>query len=187
MKIAVSGSVGIGKTTLVNQLAEQLELAVVEEFYEEYFGGKSKFNSTFEEAAGVFRQVLEFKHNKEEEYQSFITDRCPVDLMNLWLKRGLQRGNTDSRSFYEKCRAFSLDYDFIIFLPWDVIPLKQLDDVGKSRRRILNSWTQLDNQACMLGLAYSWLGDNRIIQLPASELDTQQRVDFVLEKINTNN
>ena len=187
MKIAVSGSVGIGKTTLVNQLAEQLKVAVVEEFYEEYFGATNKFNATFEEAAGVFKQLLEFKHNKEEEYGSFVADRCPVDLMNLWLKKGLQRGDTDSQSFYEKCRAFSLDYGFIIFLPWNVLPLKQLDDVGKSRRRILNSWTQLDNHACMYGLAQMWLGDSRIIQIPATELDTQQQMDFVLDKINAKN
>ena len=187
MKIAVSGSVGIGKTTLVYQLAKQLEVAVVEEFYEEYFGSTDKFNASPEEAASVFKLLLEFKHNKEEEYGSFITDRCPVDLMNLWLKRGLQRGDTDSRSFYEKCKAFSIDYNFIIFLPWNVIPLKQLDEGGTSRRRILNPWTQLDNHVCMLGLAQLWLGKDRIIQVPASESDTQQRVEFVLDKISAKN
>lgn len=187
MKMAVSGSVGIGKTTLVYQLAEQLEVAVVEEFYEEFLGGADKFNSTPEEVAGLFKQLIEFKHNKEKEYGSFITDRCPVDLMNLWLKKGLQRGDTDTRSFYEKCKTLSLNYDFIVFLPWSVIPLKQLEDSAASRRRILNPWTQLDNHACMLGLAQLWLGEDRIIQVPASELGTQQRVDFVLNKINAKN
>jgi hypothetical protein len=186
MKIAVSGSVGIGKTTLVSQLAEQLNLPVINESYEDFFGEKA-FDLPADELKEIFYQLLEFKNKKEKDYGSYISDRCPVDLLNLWLEVGLWRKGNDTRVFYERCKSYIADYDFIIFLPWAVLPLKQLDELKNHRRRVLNSWVQLKNHANMFGLAGLMLGEQKIIQVPDSILDIQQRVDFVLDKISAEN
>lgn len=181
MKIAISGSVGIGKSTLVPQLAGQLKLPVIEENYELFFEHKDKLSS--EQLIKIFYRVMNIKRAKEIDYGSFITDRCPIDLFVLWLKKGLCLQEEYSLAFYEKCKLYGSEYNFIIFPPWGEIPLKRLDKSRGNSRRVLNPWIQLDNHTGMLGLAHLWFKDSQIINIPAGKLDQEQRLNFVLKQI----
>jgi len=183
MKISVSGCAGIGKTTLASQLAEKLDIPFIEENYEAFFDQPGKFNASPEELIKLFNQVLELKHKKENNLESFVTDRCPVDLLNLWLSKGLFQKEKAMQTFYNKCKRYAADYDFIIFPPWGGIPLEQLDNTRGYQRRILNSWVQLRNHAAILGIAHSWIDDNKIIQLPKKKSGEKQRLNHALKQI----
>ena len=84
MRIAMSGAVCTGKTTLGKALAERLGLPFIEENLGSLFGRRGASKRTAEETAGAIVACLENKRKLETEAGSFVIDRCPLDLINFW-------------------------------------------------------------------------------------------------------
>lgn len=182
MRIAVSGSAGVGKTTLAGRLAEHLQVAFIPEHYEPFFDAPGKFNSLPPVLAQLFFEVLEAKRARELAARTFIVDRCPIDLFNLWVAKGTVAQAGDTERFHAACRSYCADYDFVVVPPWGEIPLAPLDRPTGRQRRVLNPWVQLRNHAAILGLARLWLPPGRVIELPAAIMDVEARVEFVADR-----
>jgi len=185
MKIAVSGSSSTGKTTLAKALAGRFSAAFIAEGFEALFNPPGTRQAPRPEVlVELFNEVLERKRAAEEAEASFVADRCPLDLLNLWLHRGLQRNQAASDAFCRRCREYTAAYDYVVFPAWATVPLLPVENPGAHRRRVLNPWVQLENHAAILGLAHLFLPAERIIVLPAGLADAAQRLDFILRRLD---
>ena len=176
MKIAISGSTGTGKSTLAAALAEKLSIPLIEENYQPLYDARVK---------GDFPPrlltILRNKHTLEKAHSDFVTDRCPIDLMHLWLN---QSGHKISRpltnQFFELALPQLQIYDFVIIPPWNSIQLQQSTE---ALPRDLDIIEQLRHHASILGHAYMWAPKIKIIEIPQPITSLEARVDFVLEQI----
>ena len=183
MKIAVSGTAGVGKTVLSSALAPLLELKYIAENYEPLFDNAGSFNSSPENLIQAIYQVLDNKHKIEVEAVNFITDRCPVDLFHMWMTKGLDKDEAATAEFFAHCLQQTRNYDFILLPAWGSLKLQQKEGQKNRQVRVMNAWTQLRNHASITGYIHLWVPPIRIIQLPMSLSDHDQRVRFVLEQI----
>ncbi len=183
MKLAISGSAGSGKTTIAKALAERFSIEFIAENYGPFFDQPGKFSQPPEQLAPSFWAVLSNKRQLEEAAGSFVADRCPIDLFHLWLVKRLFVLNDDTKKFFAKSKEYADDYDFVIFPPWGTI---KLEPTGASSRkqRIVNPWIQQANHAAIVGYAYQWLPNQRIIQIPDTHTDIDERLDFICSEIS---
>ncbi len=185
MKIAVSGTAGIGKTTLAAALAELLGVTCVPESYEPFFDQPASFSRPAGELVELFVRVFDEKSRLERDAGDFVVDRCPIDLFHLWMTYGPADDQVQTRLFHDRCLKHARGYDFVVLPAWGSIPLRQKDDAPNHQRRVMNPWVQLRNHAAIAGYTHLWLPAGRIIQLPMPLSDHDQRVRFVLEQIKT--
>ena len=183
MKIAVCGCAGIGKSTLVAALAERLAITPLEEHYEALFSPPGTFKAEPARLIPLFNQVLDEKHRLQDEAVNFVVDRAGIDLLNLWMARGLVRHTDATREFAKRCRRYAKSYDLIIFPPWGVIPLVPHDS-DDGRVRVQDPWIQLRNHAAILGLARMWGAEEKILCLPDELVDVGSWVDQVCAVID---
>lgn len=180
MKIAISGSAGIGKSTLARALAGTLRIPYIPENYELLAG---KLKSAPPELAGLFNRVLELKRAEQERLGSFVADRSAVDLLNLAIRYGLCFHENEIKDFSERCRAAMAGYDLIVIPPWGVIPL-HVHAAGESKmRRILNPWIQMSNHASIIGLLRMFVGEEKILYLPEGKSSQDQWLDIILKRL----
>lgn len=171
MKIAISGSGGIGKSTLSKNLANKFNIALIEENY-------AALNASDDQKAPHQKlfQIFETKLVLENEHSSFVTDRCPLDLMNTWLSRGLHTRNVPSAKFIRQCTEHCSRYDFVIIPPWNSFPLEQ---ATQSLPRNMNKLGQMRQHASILGLAHIWIDPEKIIEIPKSMNELEERIKYV--------
>jgi hypothetical protein len=187
MKIAVSGTAGVGKTVLCKSLAPLLKLEYIAENYEPFFDKKGIFSGSPEKLIPVFYQVLKDKQKLEQESGDFITDRCPVDLFHMWMTKGLDKDEAATAKFFNHCLIQTRSYDYILLPAWGSLKLQQKTDRKNQQVRVMNAWTQLRNHAGITGYIHLWVPPVNIIQLPMSLSDHDQRIRFVLEQIKLRN
>jgi len=183
LRVAICGSGGVGKTTLAVPLARQLRATYIPEHFESFFDRPGKFRSPPPILAELFNEVLERKRAEEQAQESYVVDRSPIDLFNLWLAQGLALRAEDTKRFHANCRDYCAAYDFVVILPWGALPLVPSDHVTGRQRRVLNPWVQLSAHASIAGLARMWIEPQRIVELPASITDAQERLGFVMGRI----
>ncbi len=182
LKIAISGSAGIGKSTLAADLGADLGLPVIEEHFDPLFAPEvvKGDEDALEQA---FWQVLEYKSAREDEAGGFVADRCAIDLFHNWLLRGLGRRPRRSEAFFKACRERFEQLDSLVILPWGAIPLVPLEADGNQRRRVLDPLVQLRNHATIVGYAHMWLPKSRIIEVPVRVKTREARVGFVRKRL----
>ena len=182
MKIAISGSAGIGKTTLAKALATRLGVDFIAEGYEPMFDRPGRFHGDFAGLTQVIRQILETKHTLEQRAGSFVADRCPADLMRLWLARETEAPLlADLRAFEARCRLYMADYDAVVIPPFDVFKLEQ-QNIGATGFRVLDYWSQLRSYAGISGLVMHFAGSGRVITIPDS-VPPGGWVDFIIDHL----
>jgi len=190
MKIAFSGSACTGKTTLAKQLGATLDLPVIPEHFETLFTlaqvNSDKSLSKIEKSNRVieaFKQVLAHKRAEEDALTDFIVDRCPLDLMNLWLTNGMSARPEHTKWFYQHCRLYMKQYDYVVIPPWGRLPLEALKTHSGQQVRNLNRWSLLNSHATITGLARMWLRPGQLILIPETLDSLEDRVGFVRGRI----
>ena len=182
MKIAVCGSGGTGKTTLVHALAARFHLSIVSESYDDFFNDDFEFIAPPVRLKAKIVETLVEKNRLEAMAEHFVADRCAADLFNLWLTRGFGVDRRETKRIYRTCREYMTKYDFVVVTPWSAIPLRQVEESTR-RRRTMNEWTQLHNHATIIGLLSQWVLPDRLLPIPFDVNEIERRVDFLAQRI----
>jgi broad specificity phosphatase PhoE/predicted ATPase len=164
-RVALSGSAGVGKTTLGQALAQELGVVYIAE------GMRSRLENGLDLRALDHSQLQALMETLWEEQVAqedaliaqglgFVSDRSPVDFLAFWMNYGFVHDADASTAVAEKVRARIPLFDRIVLLPFGVLPLKQ-DGV-----RSTNPWLQRRFQATVRGLLEEEVGAPRFAQLP---------------------
>ncbi len=177
VKIAVSGAVSTGKTTLGKALAGELGVAFIAENLESLFYIEREKMADPAKHAKLFLKCLESKRQLELLQESFVVDRCPVDILNFWFAKHLH-SRTDTQPIYERCRRDMLLYDRIVLLPFGVLPFEKNSEDGDPKRNA-ETWFRLHGSARITGLAHHFLEPDKIIHMPKNIVELDARINFV--------
>jgi hypothetical protein len=176
MKIAISGSAGTGKSTFSKALAAKLNLTHIAENYDPLNDARIKGDFP-PRLTAIFHQ----KRTLENNAISFVTDRCPIDLLHTWLNQSCHKINPQlTAQFLRDCQQQTRAYDFVILTPWNSFKLIQNDATVMREMDIME---QLRHHASIVGHAHLWLPKTRIIEIPQNISDINERLDFVLTTI----
>ena len=184
MRIAISGSAGIGKSSLAKALADRLGLSLITENYEAVFDKSNKLNSP-EQLATVIMQIFSSKQQLEEQYGNFVTDRCPVDLFHFWMKMGLWVRKEETDRLYNIAVQQVVQYDLLVVPPHGVFEVGTDHEAGDSRKRASNRYVQMYNHASIIGLAILWVPANHLLFLPNVKQSIDERVEEVINALKT--
>ena len=154
MKIAISGAVSTGKTTLGKALAEHLQLPFIEENLEAMFGRNRQGGRQADEMAAGLLECLETKRSLEQQQDGFVVDRSPLDILNFWFASRLAP-RPETQKIYDLAGAYLADYDAVILLPWGVIGLEPAAPTETAMRRRMDPWAQFRGSVTISGLAVS--------------------------------
>lgn len=183
MKIAVSGAVSTGKTTLCHALAEKLQLPLIEEQLEPLFHVTKEQQANPKLRAPKFMQVMRHKASLEDQHErGFIVDRSPLDVLNFWLGLNIHRA-ADSSEVLNYARQRLALYDAIVLLPTGVITME--DKQSQSSVRTQKPMTQLLGSVNIFGLAYNLSPDN-VLNMPRDVVAIPERVIFVEDSLRSN-
>ncbi len=183
MRIAISGAVCTGKTTLGKALATRLDLPFIEENLSAMFESGWPKRLAPEEAAKALVACLEEKAALESSAGQFVVDRCPLDLMNFWQFHGLPRQSA-GYDFYDLCERTMGRYDFVVLTPWDGVPLVQKSAGRGEPRRQMNPWIQFIGSVRIAGLAHHFVDPARIIAIRRHVDSPTERLAFVLAALD---
>ncbi len=117
MRIGIVGTHGVGKSTLVSQLAMLLRIPPIEEQARVVHGEGFELN---EKATMSTQLYMLFKHfNKEDTFKSFVSDRTPLDYIAYASLRN--RLTKIEQYLFWEMRQYALTrmnlYDFIVYVP----------------------------------------------------------------------
>ena len=181
-RIAVSGSAGVGKTTLAVRLAETYEVPLVAELMRPLI--ESGFDLHDLTPGGLQALLLEHyeiavasMHSAVESHGGFVSDRSPADFAAFWLHYGFGEDN-ETEAFFERTALDSELVDFSIMLPWGAIPL--VDDGV----RLTDRWRQLQFQTVVEGIARRFFEDDSFIEVPGDLTEVEDRIDWVGTLLN---
>jgi nicotinamide riboside kinase len=173
-RIALSGSAGVGKTTLGTALAESLGVPFVEE------GMRARLEAGLDVHALDRDQHIALVEGLFDETgaaleragDGFVADRSPIDFLAFWLYYGFAADVEATARFAARCDDAMGGVETIVVLPWGVIPLAD-DGI-----RTANPWRQLHYQALVEGLLGRRAAADKVHFLPPSVTDLEARVDW---------
>jgi nicotinamide riboside kinase len=147
-RIAISGSAGVGKSTLARALADRLGVPYIGEGMREYLE-RTGANLHDLGPDGVRSVVLalweERKAAEAAARDGFVADRSSYDFGAFWLYYHFAAPDRDTERLFSETLAPGR-YDRVYVLPWGRIPLVA-DGV-----RSTNPWTQLHLQLLLEGV-----------------------------------
>ena len=159
-------------------------MQAIPEQYDDFFDEKGRYLRPEKRLMKKIESVLDAKHALENSLNGFIADRSPIDLFNLWLTRGFSSNSRESERFQEKCKAYLQKYDFIVFPPWGVLDLIQVEDKNAKRKRVMKPWVQFRHHSTMIGIALQWVPVSKILPIPTNISTSEQRLAFVLDAVH---
>lgn len=178
MKIAISGAVSTGKTTLGKALAEDLDLPFIPENLETVFGPTHLRKPHPGGLPMALLDCLARKRDLENGHDHFVVDRSPIDIFNFWLAfRLIEHPKTEA--VYALCETLMASYDAVVLLPWGVLELDGSADPATGVRRQVNKWVQFNGSMTIAGLARHFVPDERIISIPAEMTAHADRLHFI--------
>ena len=179
MKIAISGTAGIGKSTLAMALAEKYNIALIEEGYQVFKDSKQGQNGL-----DVLQDIFSKKSAEElDAGESCVSDRSPLDLMHICLKmKSYKTERKAANSFIQSCIKAAQNFDFIVLLPWGSFEPQQFNNTQMSRNTdILDLLT---NHSSIVGYTHMFVPARRIIELPRRANKLEQRIDMIDKQIS---
>lgn len=174
-RIALSGSAGVGKSTLARRLAQVLDLPFIHEGMREYLE-RTGADLHALGPDGVRALVLDLWREREaaeadalRSAGGFVADRSSYDFGAFWLYYRFAR--EDEATHRLLADALAPDrYDVVYLLPWGTIPL--VADGIRSSDRFVQLHSQLLIEGCVRRYA------PRVVDLAPTGLD--ERVAAVL-------
>jgi hypothetical protein len=179
LRIALSGSGGVGKSTLAKALAGHFRLPLIDEHFDSFIDRSNLSAKPLRRFGEELVAILEHKSALEDQYGGFVTDRCAIDLLHLWgfYKLDLHFAEKTNQQFFRACISRIRRYDFVVLPAWGSLPLQsvELDRAGKVSRN-QNRYSQLKHHASTLGLVHMFVQKARIIELSPRLTDLDERV-----------
>lgn len=147
VRIALSGSAGVGKSTLARRLAETLGVPCIGEGMREYLErtGVDLHDLGHDGLRALVLELWEERKAAEARHPAFVADRSSYDFAVFWLYYHFAEEDAATTRLFEETLAPGR-YDAVFLLPWGRIPL--VDD----GIRTPNRWTQLHLQLLLEGV-----------------------------------
>jgi nicotinamide riboside kinase len=174
LRIAVSGSAGVGKSTLARRLASRLGVPYIGEGMREYLErtGTDLHTLGHEGVRDLVLELWEERKAAEAGNSGFVADRASYDFAAFWLFYHFSNDDTVTTNLFAETLAPGR-YDAVFLLPWGRIPLVA-DGV-----RTPNPWTQLHLQLLLEGLLRRHAPDTIAIEA----VGVEERVDEILARL----
>ncbi len=118
-RVVITGASGVGKTTLVEELAPLLSVPVIPELARQMCldMGYDKIGN-IPDQEGFKKQVLDRQIAEENRLGNFISDRSVIDCWALWQRWNLNTAMTyDTEEVYNKARSQAETYTHVIYVP----------------------------------------------------------------------
>ncbi len=148
-RIAISGSAGVGKTTLARALALELGVPYLPEGMREYLeSGAPDLHALGLDGTRslVIRLWQERQEQEAAASRGFVADRSSYDFAAFWLfYRFAEPGDPDTEAFLSSAMQSSR-YDMVAIVPFGVLPFVE-DGV-----RSANRWVQLHAHLLIEGM-----------------------------------
>lgn len=137
VKVAISGSDGTGKTTLVNEISKRFNVPIVPEFARdvaEEMNIPDLAGMSPSLAYSFQLEVMDRKIKEEQKHESFIADRCTADNLAYYTRQCSRDLPDAANSHYvDMCLENLKKYDKIFLLMPNSIPL--CDDGFRSTKK----------------------------------------------------
>ena len=164
-RLALSGSAGVGKTTLGRALAERYSVPYIPEGMRRRLeGGLNLHTLTHADLAALIVDLWQEQQQAEEHamarHGGFIADRSSVDYAAFWLHYRFTNDQAATEEFFARTLSRISTYDRIVLLPWGVLPL-EADGIRSS-----NPWLQRHYQAAVEGLLHREVEPDRLLVMP---------------------
>lgn len=181
-RLAITGSAGVGKTTLAAHLAQALELTVIPEGMRTRLEGGLDLHALGRDGlraliAELFDEAMARKEAAMAVGNGFVADRCAMDFLAFWLFYGFAADIEATAELARKAEAALDCYDAVVVLPWGAIPLHP-DGV-----RTANPWLQLHYQMLVEGLLARRRNRVRVLNVPADRAVVEARADWILDHL----
>ncbi len=122
MKIVISGSGGIGKTTLINHISSTLEYSVIPDYIDVILKEKGYRNLGEPDDNTRLKiriEALERKIKAETESSNFISDKGVIDYLAYWMVRSIHRATKEQTDYFLENVFLHVDvYDKVIIPPF---------------------------------------------------------------------
>lgn len=199
MRIAITGTGGIGKTTLVNALAASFNVPVITEDMQSVVMAINALNQAQHETRGIkeaqqayHQACIDWLNNRAKQqlaHESFIADRFSFDLLARLVIPSLQKPDEALlMKIITVCKRQASTLDLIVMPP--LMPMATKDAVnenGLNRHNDLGM--KLFSHSLSRGLMEQLLDVPRLY-IPLSVKTTAHRVELVqqtLQKLNVKN
>jgi len=182
--LALTGSAGVGKTSLGQRLAAEFDVPFIPEGMRTRIEAgldlhtlsRERHRALLEE---LFEEMLAAAGDAATTRGGFVADRCSIDCAAFWLYYGFGNDADATAEIFERAAAALELYDLIVVLPWDGIPLAA-DGV-----RSANRWHQLHYQTLLEGLLTRRAPENKVAPMPADIVDIDARAAWVHQRLKT--
>lgn len=171
-KIAITGSAGVGKTSLVEMIAPALALPSIDEEMRAYLERTRVRLSELPspEVAAVLMDLWRKRQESETNHETFVADNCSLDFVAYALHYGCLTDKMASILLPEVLKMTAC-YDAVFVLPWGVLPYVA-DGVRSPHHH-----RQLGYQIIIEGLLRRYMEPARVHYLPEgiNELSARSR------------
>jgi nicotinamide riboside kinase len=181
-RLGITGSAGVGKTTLGKRLAEILAVPFVEEGMRgrieagldmhtlDRDGRRALLLELFEQTLAAIRAAV-------NAGDGFVSDCCSIDFAAFWLYYGFGFDEDATQRVFARAEKALNGYDLIVVLPWGAIPL--LADGVRSA----NPWLQLHYQVLLEGLLARHAPIGQIVRMPLEAVSLEERVRWLRARL----